>query len=83
MASKKTPQDRFREFAAKVPRLPTSLLATAHAPTSPAAQRAARLMVGDLSSDDGRIDRIAANLDRLVELNRREASSSMLRRGAK
>jgi hypothetical protein len=76
MTLKKSPQDRFREFAAGVPALPTSLMATAHAPTSPAARQAARLMVGDLSSDEGRIVRIATNLDRLVELNQGQATSA-------
>ena len=76
MTSKKNPQDRFREFAAGMPAMPTSLMATAHAPSSPAARQAARLMVGDLASDEGRIVRIASNLDRLVELNQGQTSSS-------
>ena len=76
MRSKKNPQDRFREFAAGMPALPTSLMATAHAPTSQAARQAARFMIGDLSSDEGRIVRIATNLDRLVELNQGQAESS-------
>jgi hypothetical protein len=80
MTSKKNPQDRFREFAAGVPALPTSLMATAHAPTSQAARKVARLMVGDLSSDEGRIARIATNLDRLVELNQGQTSSSVKQR---
>ncbi|MBP6840026.1 MAG: hypothetical protein KBG28_13120 [Kofleriaceae bacterium] len=76
MTSKKTPQERFREFAAAMPALPTSLMATAHLPSSPAARRAARLMVGDLSSDEGRVARIATSLDRLVQLNQRQATST-------
>lgn len=82
MASKKNPQERFREFAAHVPPLPTSLLATASAPlpASPATRRAAKLMVGDLASEDGRVDRIAANLERLIELNQRQTAKQ--RRGS-
>lgn len=83
MASKKSPQERFREFAAGVPPLPTSLMASAHSPTtSPAARTAARLMVGDLRSDEGRIVRIATNLDRLVQLNQSQTSSGKQRRGS-
>jgi hypothetical protein len=82
MTLKKTPQDRFREFAVGVPALPTSLMATAHAPTSQAARQVARLMVGDLSSDESRIVRIATNLDRLVELNQGQTSSGKQRRGS-
>lgn len=83
MTSKKNPQDRFREFAAGVPPLPTSLMATALAPTTQAARLAARLMVGDLASDESRIVRIATNLDRLVELNQEQtASSGRQRRGS-
>lgn len=81
MASKKSPQDRFREFAAGVPVSPTSLMATAQAPASPAATQAARLMVGDLSSDEGRVGRIATSLDRLVELNQ-AMSPAKQRRGS-
>jgi len=81
MPSKKTPAERFREFAAKVPPPPTSLLATAHPPTvSPEARRAAELMVGGLDADNERIVRIAANLDRLVQLSKRQSSSPGRRR---
>lgn len=71
MTSKKTPADRFREFAATVPPFPTSLLAAAHAPAvSPEARQVAQLMVGGLEADDDRVTRIAANLDRLVLLSK-------------
>ena len=84
MPSKKTPAERFREFAATVPPLPTSLLATGHTPTSAQARRAAQLMVGGLEADKGRVDRIAASLDRLVELNQDQASTSgKQRRGSR
>jgi hypothetical protein len=75
MTTKKTPTDRFRELAARVPPPPTSLLATAHMPAvSPEARKAAQLMVGGLDANNERIIRIAANLDRLVELNKKQAS---------
>jgi hypothetical protein len=83
MPSKKTPADRFREFAATVPPLPTSLLATAHVPAvSPEARRAAQLMVGGLGADNDRIVRIAASLDRLVQQSRARSASTGKRRRA-
>jgi hypothetical protein len=82
MPSKKTPAERFREFAAKVSPPPTSLLACAHVPTvSAEAQQTARLMLGDLGADADRVDRIAASLDRLVKLNEAAASGKQ-RRGS-
>jgi hypothetical protein len=85
MPSKKTAADRFLEFAATVPPMPTSLLASAHSPvTSAEARRAARLMVGGLASDEGRIARIARNLDKLVEIKRaRSAPPGSQRRGVR
>jgi hypothetical protein len=82
MPSKKPPVERFREFAAAVSPPPTSLLAIAHVPrVSLEAQRTARLMVGDLDADTGRVSRIAASLDRLVQLNEAAASGKQ-RRGS-
>ena len=82
MPSKKNPAERFREFAAKVSPPPTSLLACAHVPAiSAEARQTARLMLGDLGTDAGRIDRIAASLDRLVQLNE-TATSGKQRRGS-
>jgi hypothetical protein len=85
MASKKTAADRFLEFAATVPPMPTSLLASARPPAiSATAHRAARLMAGGLAADEGRIVRIAQNLDRLVEIKRaKSAPSGNQRRGAR
>ena len=82
MPTKKTPAQRLREFASKVTVPPTSLLACAHFPrVSLEAQQAARLMLGDLGTDAGRIDRVAASLDRLVKLNE-AATSGKQRRGS-
>ena len=82
MPSKKNPVERFRDFAAAVSPPPTSLLATAHVPpVSSEAQRAAQLMVGDLAADAGRVNRIAASLDRLVQLNEATGSGKQ-RRGS-
>lgn len=81
MPSKKTPADRFRELAATVPPLPTSLLATAHVPAvSPEARRAAPLMVGGLEADNDSIIRVAANLDRLVQTSKAQPSSARTQR---
>lgn len=80
MASKKTQVKRFRELAAALPVWPTSLLALAHVPTvSAQARTVAQQMVGGLGADKTRVDRIAANLDRLVELNQSSASSKQNR----
>lgn len=75
MRTVKSPAKRFQELAAKVSAPSTGLLATSHVPAASAATRhAARLMVGGLDADDGRITRIAASLSRLVELNQPSVS---------
>jgi hypothetical protein len=80
MPSKKNPAERFRELAAAMPEWPTSLLATAHVPAvSAQARKAAQLMVGALGADRQRVDRVAASLDRLVELNQASASGKQNR----
>jgi hypothetical protein len=82
MTSKKTPAERFQALAAALPEPPTSLLATAHSPAvSPAAYQAARQMVGDLGGDPGRVDRIAAQLDRLVRMKRADGQAEKKHRG--
>ena len=69
-SSKKSKRDAFLAFSRGLPSLPTSVMATAVPPrvSSPAARRAAELMVGAV--DSSRVASVAAHLDQLVLLDR-------------
>jgi hypothetical protein len=61
----------FEELVRRVGPLPGTGLASAESPpVSAASVRAARTLVGGLPSAESRVARVAAKLDRLVELSK-------------
>ncbi len=61
----------FEELVRRVGPLPVTGLASAESPrVSAASVRAARTLVGGLPGGETRVARVAAKLDRLVELSR-------------
>jgi hypothetical protein len=79
-SSKKPKRDAFLAFAEGLPPLPTSVMAAAEPPraASPDVRRAAELMVGAV--DRGRVARVAAHLDELVQLDQQAQVPSRKRR---
>jgi hypothetical protein len=62
----------FEDFVQSVGALPTTGLASAESPPASAASvRAARTLVGGLPSGETRVARVAASLERLVELSKK------------